>query len=354
MASQGPYFVTEGTLAESSPSYLTRQADRDLLELLEQGEFAYVLDSRQKGKSSLMIRTREALGAKGVSTVLVDLQRFGSNLDPQRWYASLLHVVGEQLNVEDRLFEMWEEQVHAGPMLKFFTAITKITRELGIPLVVFVDEVDYVRSLPFSTDEFFAGIRECHNRRASSPEHDVSFCLLGVATPSELIRDVRITPFNIGQRVELTDFTLADLGPYVVPLSAGGRDGAALLKRIHFWSGGHPYLTRKLAAAVASDAGVRGPGAVDKLVEGMFFSLKAKTQDPNLSDVSRRVLESPVEGVDSSALGDRNFVGCGDRAHPGRGSHHHIEYSFKIYWSHHREFSIRDHVDFRPLNDRAS
>ena len=31
--------------------------------------------------------------------------------------------------------------------------------------------------------------------------------LLGVATPSDLIRDTRTTPFNIGQRIELHDFT---------------------------------------------------------------------------------------------------------------------------------------------------
>ena len=32
-------------------------------------------------------------------------------------------------------------------------------------VVIFVDEIDAVRSLPFSTDEFFAGIREFYNRR---------------------------------------------------------------------------------------------------------------------------------------------------------------------------------------------
>ena len=60
-------------------------------------------------------------------------------------------------------------------------------------VVIFVDEIDAVRSLRFSADEFFAGIRECYNRRSEDPEFQrLTFCLLGVATPSDLIQDARM------------------------------------------------------------------------------------------------------------------------------------------------------------------
>src|SRR5437867_3385491 len=91
------------------------------------------------------------------------------------------------------------------------------TRIAG-PVVLFIDEIDAVRSLPFSTDEFFAAIRECYNRRSQDPAFErLTFCLLGVATPSDLIQDTRTTPFNIGHRIELTDFTPAE----AAPLAAG-------------------------------------------------------------------------------------------------------------------------------------
>jgi hypothetical protein len=68
--------------------------------------------------------------------------------------------------------------------------------------LLFVDELDVVRSLPFETDEFFAAIRECYNRRAEDPElNRLTFCLLGVATPSGLISNRHQTLFNIGRRV---------------------------------------------------------------------------------------------------------------------------------------------------------
>ena len=288
------FFTAGGTLKPDAPSYVVREADRSLLEALRRGEFAYVLDSRQKGKSSLMIRTRESLEAEGVQTVLLDLQRFGSNLGPEQWYGSMLLAAGQQLDQEDRLLELWDAQPMAGPMQRFFAALEGVASE---QTVIFVDEIDFVRSLPFSTDEFFAGIRETFNRRAAGAVANLTFCLLGVATPSELIRDVQITPFNVGTRIDLTDFSLEELAHFEAALSEGGRDGRALVRRIHHWTGGHPYLTQKLAAAVADDRSVEKAGGVDRLVEAMFLSLKARAEDSNLTDVSRRVLETPVEGV---------------------------------------------------------
>src|SRR5262249_50489798 len=92
-------------------------------------------------------------------------------------------------------------------------------------LVIFLDEIDAVRSLPFSTDEFFAAIRECYNRRTRDPEYQrLTFCFMGVASPSDLIRDVRMTPFNIGRRIELTDFTEAEARSLAIGLEVGDVD----------------------------------------------------------------------------------------------------------------------------------
>ena len=56
MPAAAPFFVTGGTLQVDAASYVTRQADTDLFAALLAGEYCYVLNSRQMGKSSLMVR----------------------------------------------------------------------------------------------------------------------------------------------------------------------------------------------------------------------------------------------------------------------------------------------------------
>src|SRR5207244_3206346 len=100
--------------------------------------------------------------------------------------------------------------------------------------------------------------------------------------PSDLIRNTRMTPFNIGQRIELHDFTELEAAQLVKGLSGDVRDGAALLKRILYWTGGHPYLTQRLCRMVAEEANVRSATDVDRLCEACFFSSRAREQDNNL------------------------------------------------------------------------
>ncbi len=76
-----------------------------------------------------------------------------------------------------------------------------------------------MRDLDFKTDEFFGAIRETHNARADDPAFErLTFCIIGTVAPTDLIRDVRLSPFNIGTRIKLVDFTPAEVAPLAGPL----------------------------------------------------------------------------------------------------------------------------------------
>jgi tetratricopeptide (TPR) repeat protein len=293
------FYVTGGTLRRDAPSYVARRADEELYGGLSEGRFCYVLTSRQMGKSSLMVRTAARLRESGAAVAVLDLTAIGQNLTPEQWYDGLLGRVGQQLDLEDELEDFWLDNERLAPLQRWTRAVREVVlKKVRGNVVLFVDEIDAVRSLPFSTDEFFAALREFYNRRTEDPELSrLTLCLLGVATPSDLIKDTRTTPFNVGQRIELTDFDEAEARPLAAGLGRDERLGESLVRRVLHWTGGHPYLTQRLCQAVAADASVQSTAGVDRLCEELFLSNRARERDDNLLFVRERLLRGETDRI---------------------------------------------------------
>ncbi len=293
------FFRPGGTMDPSAPSYIERQADADLFAALSSGEYVFVLDSRQKGKSSLVARAMVKLRERGIRTVKLDLQRIGANVTTEQWYAGLLSEIGDELVLSDEVFAYWRDQQAVGPLARWIGALRDVVLpKLDVPLVVFIDEVDFVRALPFATDEFFAAIRDCFNRRSEAKGFErLTFCLVGVATPGQLIRNPEITPFNIGRRIDLADFEVEDTNSYEKKLDGPNRDGTKLMARVHYWLNGHPYLTQLLCSHIEANDWVHTKRDVDTLVRRIFLTPEGRQREPNFADVERRLLDPDVPGL---------------------------------------------------------
>ncbi len=156
-----PFYQIGGTLRHDSPSYVVRGVDAALLDALRAGAYCYVLNSRQTGKSSLMIQTALRLREEGLAVALVDLTAIGQHLSIEQWYDGLIRRVAEQLDMEDEAEDYCRGILQGGAMRRWTDFLRHcVLKEWDAPVVIFIDEIDCVRSLPFSVDEFFAGIRE--------------------------------------------------------------------------------------------------------------------------------------------------------------------------------------------------
>ncbi|WP_016951289.1 AAA family ATPase [Anabaena sp. PCC 7108] len=255
-----------GSLPSDAPTYVVRSADRYLYKALRTGDFCYILNTRQMGKSSLMVRMMHHLQQEDVCCAAIDMTRIGSeNITPEQWYKGLAVELwqGFDLLGKVNLKAWWQENIELSPvqrLSRFFEEVllneVKLSDNTPAPkIVIFLDEIDSILGLDFSVNDFFALVRSCYNQRGINLEYKrLCFVLLGVATPSDLITDYRRTPFNIGQAIQLHGFQLHEAQPLLQGFSDKVSNPQAVLKEVLFWTNGQPFLTQKICQMIRSSS----------------------------------------------------------------------------------------------------
>jgi len=285
------FFVAGGALRSNAPSYVRRVADELLPGLLAKGKLCYVLNTRQMGKSSLVVRMIDDLRKQGgVKTVYIELNTIGTATD-EMWFYSLVSEIAYQLNTTTDVRNWWKEHNDLAYVSRFIKFLQNIVLgEVEERIAIFLDEIDTVLKFDFS-DDFFAAIRALYNNQAVDKSFQkLSFVLLGVAAPHDLIKDQTRTPFNVGYRIRLDELKLEDAQIMVQGLP---QRGEAILERIFFWTNGHPYLTQKIGYKIAqNDDVIWTDERIDALVHELFLTDKALVEESNLQFVRDRMLSS--------------------------------------------------------------
>ena len=298
-----------GSLPSNAPSYVTRKADHEFYRCLSEGEFCYVLNSRQMGKSSLRVRTMQKLRQEGTVCAAVDLTGFGiQGLTADRWYRAFVEALVSdcQLSPSFNLRNWWQEQRdNTTPVQRLRTFVEKaLLQKIQQNIVVFVDEIDYIISQAsavddFSGDDFLTLIRFFYNQRVDQPAYQrLTFALLGVSTPSALMGDQERTSFNIGRAIYLEGFQLQEAMPLADGLAGKVPHPDRVLNEILDWTGGQPFLTQKLCKCVEESVRLSPDMTVEQVVQSRILDNWASQDEPvHLRTICDRILFQESKAV---------------------------------------------------------
>lgn len=239
-----------GAALRSGKLYVERVADAELFESLARAEFCHILAPRQIGKTSLCNRAMRRLEAEGARCALIEVLSMGTKTATvEQWYRTFAERVATQLKLSLDVGAFWQRHGDKTPVERWTQLIREeaAPRE-GSPVVIVVDEIDALLSRPLLGDEFFGAVRAFANARATTPAYEhLSFCLVGVCAPTDLVSDKLVTPYNIASRaIRLEDFSRTELDAFAGHLVGIQGDPRSLLDAIFYFTEGHPYLTQAL------------------------------------------------------------------------------------------------------------
>lgn len=290
------FFVVGGTLWREAPSYIRRSADDELIKLTLAGEYCNVLAARQMGKSSLMVRTANRLREEGIRTAILDISTLGGGIStPDAWFFGFLDELIVQTGMKEDITAWWDAHANHNPVQRFSNFLRDVLlANISDPIVIFVDEIDSALGMAF-TDDFFAAIRAAYNARATYPEFKrLTFVLLGVARPADLIRDRNRTPYNIGTHIDLPDFTISELRPFQNVLEGvHPGHGAEIIQWVLDWTNGQPYLTQKLCAELFRTPGTAITAESVEHTASLLFLAEEARKESNLRAIRDRIEGSP-------------------------------------------------------------
>jgi hypothetical protein len=255
-------FQAGGALLADSPVYVERVADHEAVAHLRNMDYLLVIEPRQQGKTSLInhLMRHPALG--DVAFAYVDVTTPDRTTEAT-WYQTLCPRVLRQLRGLIPRNQWPAIPQNSTGWREFLCDVATFAANAHQRVVTALDEIGAV-TFPGAT-EFFSVLRDVYNSRQAETElKQLTFLLAGAFHPRDLIKDDKISPFNVAQRIRLEDFTLVQVHELVGKGDWPSEQATMLAEGVYYWTDGQPYLTQLLCCYLGRDA---TPADVDASVE---------------------------------------------------------------------------------------
>jgi len=236
-----------GALPLHSALYISRPADEEFCHAIARHDsIVLVKGARQVGKTSLLARGLEAARMLDAKVLIIDFQHFGPAAfeTAAKLLLAMAELIAYQIELPARPHENWNDCL--SPSSNFERLLRREVLACDESFFVLaVDEVDRLFNHNYAS-EIFGLFRSWHNCRALDPNGPWSRLTIAIAYATEahlFISDLNQSPFNVGTRLTLDDFTCEQLA------QLNDRYGGPLvedeIRRFYDLVGGHPYLAQR-------------------------------------------------------------------------------------------------------------
>lgn len=214
-------------------------------ELKRPGGLLRIKAPSNTGKTSLLLRALEYARREGALTVLINMQEADTAIleDLGLFLRWLCRNVTQQLNLENKLDDYWDEEIGNKVSCKIYFR-EYILAQLLVPVVLALDEVDQLFDYPPLVQEFLPMLRVWHEEAAEIVVWQKLRLALVYNTEVYVPLKISQSPFNVGLSVQLPALSMAQTESLVHQYKLPYVDGVGLaqLRRLHTLVAGHPYL----------------------------------------------------------------------------------------------------------------
>lgn len=237
-----------------SDMYVVRDSDERAEEMILAEQVTITIKGpEQRGKSSLLFRMLDTAKKAGKEAVFLDFQLLDRKIltDEERFFRDFCSRISDELDIEDKTEKYWAMNRSNYDRCTLYMR-RHILREIGedTTLVLAIDETETVADANFS-DVFYTMLRNWHERRGWLTELQRLDMVFVVSTePYRLIGDHHISPFNVGDPIELEDFSEEQVCALnrLHPRPLDERQIKELFRLVC----GHPYLSRRALYMVSN------------------------------------------------------------------------------------------------------
>lgn len=256
--------------------YIPRDADRQVENIInDMGRPGYVLVSRQMGKTNLLLNAKRRLETYDDIYVYIDLSNPFEGL--KNCFENIIDTILDTNEVKlpsisNLIFKKRSEQQEVPPHKQHLNELRIILNHIKGKLVIILDEIDALTKKQYS-DQIFAQIRSVYFSRVNYSELErLTYILSGVVEPNEIIKDPKISPFNIGEKIFLNDFSRKEFEQFINQAKLSIKQD--VIDRIFFWTDGNPRITWDICSEVEDLCNDRilTTKDIDSLVHKMYLT----------------------------------------------------------------------------------